>query len=917
LLAALTEQPGQVLSKRELLKRVWPDVVVDDGSLRFHMVGLRKILGDGENGARYISTQVGVGYAFVAPVSLSAATPDTASSHRATDGCDPSPMSRRLPPRPARLVGRSEDVLLLVERIGHTQHFTIVGPAGVGKTTLAIETAYAALDAFGGNAVFVDLGLLEDPALVGSAIASALGIPVQVEDPIMVVLRHIRDERLLLIIDNCEHVIHAIASIVERISAGAPAVHILATSREPLRTSREHIHWLSPLAYPSDTDGACLDDLLAYSAIELFVERARAADSALVVDIEAAKLIAEMCVRLDGMALPIELAAVRVASHGLRATAGLLGERLSLGWMGRRTARPRHQTLQAALDWSYELLSESEKITLERLSVFIGPFDADAAISVVADETLSKAAVAAALDELANKSLVSPNRSSRSGSYRLLEMTRAYAREKLENLEPDLVREVHRRHATYFLSLLQTTDQQIGDVVAKGTGRIGNIRGALEWSFGPGGDRTIAVPLAAEAAAAFLHLSLLVECRTWCARAIADLGDRFRGTPAELELQAALGLALMFTRGNGQAVETALRRALELSTDLDDRWSQLRILGRLHIFHERIGDYASAKNWAAMAVEVAAMIDEPEAIAVAASLAGISLHLAGRQIEARSEFEKAIRHSLPSERARTIHYGFDHRNRSRIGLARTLWLLGYPDQARVHAKETTDQAARLDHAATYCIALIWALSVYTWTGDFRRATDTLAAFAKCAEINAFEPYVVATPGLREGLAIRNGQAPDALSVIEESLARLHVARYELLTTSFEMVLAEGLATNGRQSEALQLVDAAIQRCNGNGEFLALPELLRIKAFVVARAVPVDIDACEALLRQSLDISQDQGARAWELRAAIDLAELLGASGRAGEGVALLAPLRQGFTEGADTADLQLADEVLRRLQPKA
>jgi len=165
--------------------------------------------------------------------------------------------------------------------------------------------------------------------------------------------------------------------------------------------------------------------------------------------------------------------------------------------------------------------------------------------------------------------------------------------------------------------------------------------------------------------------------------------------------------------------------------------------------------------------------------------------------------------------------------------------------------------------------------------------------------------------------MRNGQTPDALSVVEESLARLHVARYELLTTSFEMVLAEALATNGRQSEALQLVDAAIQRCNGNGEFLALPELLRIKAFVVARAVPVDINACEALLRRALDISQDQGARAWELRAAIDLAELLGVSGRAGEGVALLAPLRQGFTEGADTADLQLADEVLRRLQPKA
>jgi predicted ATPase/DNA-binding winged helix-turn-helix (wHTH) protein len=917
LLAALVEQPGRVLSKRELLNRVWSDVVVDDGSLRFNMAGLRKILGDGENGARYIATQVGVGYAFVAPIDVSVSTPEIASTETPAEICDPAPTSRRLPPRPSRLVGRSNDLILLVERIAHTQHFTIVGPAGVGKTTLAIETAYAALDAFGGNAAFVDLSLLEDPALVASAIASALGIPVQVEDPIMVVLRHIRDERLLLVIDNCEHVINAISSVVERISAGAPAVRILATSREPLRTSREHVHWLGPLAYPADAEATGLDELLAYPAIELFVERARAGDSALVVDIKAGELIAEMCRRLDGMALPIELAAVRVASHGLLATARLLGERFSLGWMGRRTARPRHQTLQAALDWSYELLSKSEKMTLERLSVFIGPFDIDAAISVVADETLEAALVAAALDELANKSLVSPNRSSTSGSYRLLEMTRAYAREKLKSQEPDLVREIHRRHAAYFLHLLETTGQPIGEVVAKGTGRLGNIRGALEWTFGPDGDREIAVPLAAEAAEAFLHLSLLVECRTWCARAITDLSEGYRATKTELELQAALGLALMFTRGNGEAAEAALRRALTLAIDLDDHSSQLRILGRLHIFHERIGDYATSKSWAEMAVEVAAVINEPEAIGVAASLAGISHHLAGRQIEARREFEKALRHSLPSERTRTIHYGFDHRNRSRIGLARTLWLLGYPDQAKIHAEETTAQAARLDHAATYCIALIWALSVYSWRGDGQAALLTLDAFAKCAENNAFGPYVAATPALREGLAIRNGGSRGGLAVIEESLARLHAARYELMTTCFELVLAKGLSTNGRAAEALELIDSAIERCNGNGELLMLPELLRLKAFILGRTAPVDMDLCEALLRQSLDISQAQGARAWELRAAIDLAELLGASGRAGEGAALLVPLRHGFAEGADTADLKLADDVLKRLHPTA
>ena len=346
--------------------------------------------------------------------------------------------------------------------------------------------------------------MLEDANLVASAIAGSLAIPVQVDDPMMVVLRHIRDQRLLLVIDNCEHVIDAVAAIVERIAVGAPAVHILATSREPLRSSNEHVHWLGPLEYPAEVEAMPVEALLDFPAVALFAERARAGDSTLAIGIAEARLIADMCRRLDGIALPIELAAVRAASHGLEATARLIGDRFSLGWAGRRTAKPRHQTLYAALDWSYELLSDVEKNILERLAVFLGPFDAEAAAHVCVDEAFGEETAVPALDRLVSKSLVSLDRTNGQGTYRLLEMVRAYAREKLAEREWSVVQDAHQRHAAYYLHLLQTTEEPVANVFAKGTGRLGNIRSALDWSFGPDGDRAIAVPLAAEAAAGFL-----------------------------------------------------------------------------------------------------------------------------------------------------------------------------------------------------------------------------------------------------------------------------------------------------------------------------------------------------------------------------------------------------------------------------
>ncbi|MBW8891441.1 MAG: transcriptional regulator, partial [Burkholderiales bacterium] len=679
----------------------------------------------------------------------------------------------------------------------------------------------------------------------------------------------------------------------------------------------EQVHWLASLDYPGETSGLTREQLLAYPAVELFLARASAAGGALITDLETIQVIVDMCRRLDGMALPIELAAVRVATHGVHATAKLLGERFSLAWTGRRTALPRQQTLQATLDWSYGLLSNAERLTFDRLSVFLGAFSIDAALEVVVDDDLEIDVAAAALEELTAKSLIAPDRWGDGGAYRLLEMTRAYAHSKLSSRGRDDYSATARRHATYVLNRLVAAEVWRADGGEMSRAELslllGQIRAALDWSFGPNGDLDLAVRLAAASAPALLNLSLLVECRTWCARATVQLQDSHRGCSVELELQAALGLSLMFTRGNSDSAEKALRRALEVAVELGDHWNHLRILGRLHIFHERIGDFETALGWAAMAVEVADAIGEPEALAVASSLSGVSHHLAGDQTLARTELEAALRFGLPSERGRTIYYGFDHRNRSGIALARTLWLQGYADRARRMAAETLRTAGQLEHPVTHCIALIWTLSIHLWNADLDDAEACLKSFSKLAAVNAFGPYIAASGGFRGELAVRGGQGGEALGWIEESLARLHAARYELLTTSFSLALSQGLVLDRRSGEALDLLNATIDQCERNGERLYMSELLRIKAAALGSVEGADALESERLLLDAAIWARRQGARAWELRAAIDLARSRIAQGREAEALADLEPALKGFSEGRNTADYHAACEILEHL----
>ena len=555
LLIALLSNPNVVVSKNDLLTRVWPDVTVEEGSLRFHIGNLRKALGDGKDGARYITTVAGRGYCFVAAISRS-------SDQETVPTVEAPPFAHaNLPGRLAGMVGRDDDVLRLAARLTATRFVTIVGSGGVGKTTVAIGVGHHLLEAFAGAVLFVDISMLSDPKLLATAVASMLGLSVKSDDATPGLIQHLRDKRMLLILDTCEHLIEAAAALASAIFMAAPQVHILATSREALQVEGEHVYRLDTLACPPEDLGLTAAVAQTFPATKLFVERAVASGARLDFSDAEAAIVVGICRKLDGVALAIELAARRVNAYGLHQTAALLDQRLTLLWLGQRTAPPRQKTLNATLDWSYGLLSELERLVLRRLAVFVGHFPLDAALAVVISARLDQAQVFAAIDSLVAKSMVATRAIGAVMRYRLLDTTRAYALE-LDVADAELA-DLGERHAIYYRRWLE----QIGaewSTLSTGTERaphfagLNNVRAALEWCFGANGNAEIGVGLAAAAAPVFLIMSLLPECHRWSKRAILVLDDAARGSSEEMHLQAGLGISSMHMHGQGDAARLAL-----------------------------------------------------------------------------------------------------------------------------------------------------------------------------------------------------------------------------------------------------------------------------------------------------------------------------------------------------------------------
>jgi len=435
ILLILVENSGKTVGKSELMTRVWPTMVVEEGALRVHVAALRKLLGGGHGRGRYIESVTGQGYRFVASVT----SPGDAAQHPDFTQAAADVGPHKLPVPLTRAIGRANIVSTLTSRLAHRRLVTIVGPGGVGKTTVAIELANQLRGGYPDGVRFVELGPIDAPSALPAAVAAALALDVRSTDALADIETHLQHKRVLLLLDTCEHMVDEAALLAERLLRGLPGLRILATSREPLRAAGESVLRLGPLELPTPHEPLTAAEAVRFSAIQLFCERATASLHTFELRDADVPVVMEICRRLDCLPLAIELAAARVSLLGVRDLCACLDDRLGLPARGQRAALSRHRNLRATFDWSYAILSPAEQMALCRLAALGKKFDSDTAagaISLPSPLTL--------LADLAAKSFLCVHLDGDSVLYEMLHTARAYALEKLDSTR-DLMPGAHDR----------------------------------------------------------------------------------------------------------------------------------------------------------------------------------------------------------------------------------------------------------------------------------------------------------------------------------------------------------------------------------------------------------------------------------------------------------------------------------------
>ncbi|WP_339035077.1 winged helix-turn-helix domain-containing protein [Bradyrhizobium symbiodeficiens] len=907
ILILLAERPGEVVDKRELVKRIWAEVNVDEGSLRFHIAALRKVLGDTGKSARYVLNVPGRGYCFVAPSAQAASQAVPAAAEII--------LPRSLPAQLAKMVGREEVIEKISNGLTLYRFMTLVGPGGIGKTAVAVTVGHRRSADFGGRVFFVDFGPLRDASHVPTTIAAVLGLTVNSEDPTPAILTFLKSGPALLIFDSCEHVLDTLAPIVERIVREAPQLRVLATSRESFRSEGERIFRLFPLDCPPEREGIDVTEVLAYPAAQLFVERIAQSSGPFQLSAEEAPLVASICRRLDGIALAIELAAGRVNAYGIAGTASLLDSRFSLQWRGRRTAVPRHQTLAAALDWSYDLLPPAESATLRRLSVFAGPFAPEAAAAIASGDGLSTPETLEAIDSLVTKSLISPS-GSRALRYRLLDTTRTYALGKLNELGEN--RQFARRHAEHFRDLFERagadTSTPLPEWLSTYGGELDNVRAALDWAFAPDGDARLGIALTATAVTLWVRLSLFAECRERCRTALAALGDGGDNDHIRMQLLSALGWSLMYGEGRAREARPILETTLELAESLDDKDFRLRALWGLCIDQFNNGQFGKARALADRFANAAVNSSDNTDLMLSDRLMAVALHYLGDQNEARQRIDR-VDASLHVLVEKPKIFPLDLRISTQYFRARILWLQGLADQARALAANNIEEGRANGHALTFCSVLGQAACpIAFWSGDFDAAERHGAELLEHTERNAIRPWGLWARAFNAAVVARRGDIATGLPLLREELNRAGDARFLPRFLPLLGELAACFLEADQIDRGLDVIEDVLTRCNDRQERWYLPELLRIKGELLLRSAR-HAEQAETHFREAMGIAAQQGARFWELRCATSLARSMSGAGRGAEARVVLDKVCGTFAEGFDIADMRMARDLM--MPPRA
>lgn len=889
LLILLAERAGEVVSKEELMAHVWPKTIVEEGGLRVHMAALRKALGEGSSGVRYITNVPLRGYCLVAP-----------TKQRSTQGppgrVAMAALPASLPSSLTRLVGRETCIATLVDSLALRRLVTVVGPGGMGKTSVALAGAERLREHYADGAAFVDFASLADPQLIPGAVAAVLGIPLHSDDATRDIASALAGRSVLVVLDNCEHVVSVAASFVEALLGAAPQVHIVATSREPLRARGEWVQRLGSLPVPPEAGAPSYAQALAYPAFELFVERAMASHDGVNFQDADVALIAQLCRRLDGMPLAIELVAAQVAFFGLAGLVEKLDDRLSLPTLGHRTALPRHQTLRATLQWSYELLSPREQRVLRCLSVFRERFSLAAALEVAAAQGID---VAHVLMGLVSKSLVSAEPADAGVQYRLLETTRSYASERLAQSEDR--HSVSRLHCRYCMEVVQQASVEIETLVParwreRHGRKIDDVRAALDWAFGAGDDPLAGARLLAESPALWFGLWLVKEYTARLTQARAVLPGDAAGSRLDMQLSVEYGQASLAMRGGALESLQALARGADIAHELDDTSYSLRALWARFGGLLLRGDYVGALQDTERYGHVARHKNEAQAEYIYHRMKALCLHFLGNQVPALEHARLALHPAAAGIRNTNGNaYQFEHRSASLSQLARILWLRGFPEQAMQAARDAVETAKAADHALSLTYALSYAACpIALWCGADHAAQEYVDELQACTDSHSLV-FWQSWPRLFQQVVAMRRQG-SATQFFDERA--IQISQVDTLATLHPAYLTQ----------------TAVQRAQDQLNAWCIPEIWRALGERALASHPHDTREGERLLRDALALSREQGAAAWTLRAATSLAALLQGRGEHGEASDLLGHALAHFQEGHDAVDVVRARQIAQHAQ---
>lgn len=848
--------------------------------------------------------------------------PELLSDFPPPPGLDQRP--NNLPTQPSPLIGREAQLSEILHQLngGGARLLTLHGPGGTGKTRLALQAASELIDSFQDGIFFVDLAPIRDPESILPEIARTLGVRESGQTELLEELAtELREKEMLLVLDNFEQVTAAAGETAELLAAN-PFLKLLVTSREALRVRGEHIFSVPPLELPeTDLQARTAEELAHYEAIQLFVERARATKPDFQLTDENAQWVAEICRRLDGLPLAIELVTVRLRLFSTKALLERLDSRLKMLHGGIRDLPDRQQTLVDTIGWSYDLLTLGEQRLFELLTVF--PSCTVESVEEIASgiEQLQETGleVLDGLASLVDKSLVRQvDNSDRVVRLRMLETIREYALDKLEE-HPDFRTAVNLAHASYFADFTQLQWERLSSS-ARETAleelavEIENIRAAWRYWVEQGD---------LEQLGKFVDsLWMLYDARGWYQATVEltkDLLEVLSAHPStpdraiqEITLQTSLARALMAIKGYTDEIEDAYHRALELCQQAGEIPQLVPVLRGLASFYTYRTEFNKAVEMGEMLLQLAEQHDDDSMRVMGHFVVGANLFFLDQVEPGLDHIERSIQLHDPEQ---GVGGRFQLGNNPGVASLTTsalfYWMLGFQDRALARAEQAIALAEQLRHPFTRAYAIFHTSMLHLWRQEPVLAHERAQAVIDIAEEHELQVWAAVGACLQGAALAVMGRAEEGIPQIEWGMEVYQGLRTPpVFWPSLQVVYAGALAQVGEIQRALNLIDEALQIARqGSGKGM-LTEMLMLKGQLLNAQAGGGSAQAEALFRESLEISREVGVLTMELHAAMSLCRLLQEGGQEGEGQRLLQQVYDKFSEGFDTPDLRQARELL-------